>query len=236
MKIDGIGEGVVNKLVNSGYDEIKTILELTPDIIAGLDGFQIKSATNIYNAFHKVIDKPQPLERVMTASGVFTIGLGEKKFKMILDGIPNFFNKWIKQNTSTGKDTSKDKISREDIINIAGFSDKTADIFILGMPKFINWLAMHSMIKIEIDNISKCDIPKGNKFVGMVAVFTGIRNANMEKIIIDDGGVIGSTISGKTTIVIAKDPTDGSSKINKANEMGIEILSINEFEKKYLSK
>jgi len=224
MKIDGIGEGVVNKFVNAGYDEVKTILELTPDVITQVEGFQLKSATNVYNAFHKVIDKPQPLERVMTASGVFTIGLGEKKFKMILDAIPKFFNKW-----------QQGKITKADILGISGFSDKTADIFIIGMPKFIEWLTIHSMIKIEIEDVASKDIPKGNKFAGMVAVFTGVRNADMEKQIIDGGGAIGSSISGKTTIVIAKDPNEGSSKLNKARELGIEIVSITEFEKKYIS-
>jgi DNA ligase (NAD+) len=224
MKIDGIGEGVVNKFVNAGYDEVKTILELTPDVITQVEGFQLKSATNVYNAFHKVIDKPQPLERVMTASGVFTIGLGEKKFKMILDAIPKFFNKW-----------QQGKITKADILGISGFSDKTADIFIIGMPKFIEWLTIHSMIKIEIEDVASKDIPKGNKFAGIVAVFTGVRNADMEKQIIDGGGAIGSSISGKTTIVIAKDPNEGSSKLNKAREMGIEIVSITEFEKKYIS-
>lgn len=226
MKIDGIGEGVVNKLINAGYDSIKTILELTPDIIAGLDGFQLKSATNVYNAFHKVIDVSQPLERVMTASCVFAIGLGEKKFKMILDAIPNFFNKWTNGNGN--------KITKVDIINIPGFSEKTADIFITGMPKFIEWLSLHSMIKInnDIDNTIQ-NIPKGNMFAGMIAVFTGIRNVEMEKRIMDNGGIIGSTITGKTTIVIAKDPNANTSKLNGARNQGIEIVNIADFEKKY---
>jgi NAD-dependent DNA ligase len=178
-----------------------------------------------FNEFHKVIDKSQPLERVMTASGVFTIGLGEKKFKMILDAIPTFYKKW-----------NQGKITKADILAISGFSDKTADIFITGMPKFIEWLTIHSMIKIDLEDVSSKDIPKGDKFVGMIAVFTGVRNANMEKQIVDGGGVIGSGITGKTTIVIAKDPNEGSSKLNKAREMGIQIVSITEFDKKYISK
>lgn len=228
MKIDGVGEGVVNKFVNAGYEEIKTILELTPDVIAKIDGFQLKSATNVYNAIHKVIDKSSPLERVMMASGVFTVGLGEKKFKMILDAIPNFYNNWL-----------KGKITKDDITNIDGFSDKTADIFIVGMPKFIEWITLHSMIKIELEDISKqsaaniANIQKSNKFAGMVAVFTGVRNADLEKQIVDGGGVISSSISGKTTILIAKDPSENSSKLNKARELGIEIINIDNFIKKY---
>jgi len=225
MKIDGVGEGVVNKFINAGYDETKTILELTPDVIARIDGFQLKSASNVFNAIHKVIDKSQPLERVMMASGVFGLGLGEKKFKVILDAIPGFFKKW-----------QQGKISKSDILAIAGFSDKTADLFILGMPKFIEWLTLHSMIKIETDDVAKTDTPKGTTFTGMIAVFTGVRNADIEKRIVDGGGSIGSSVSGKTTVVIAKDPMENSSKLNKAREMGIEVIGINDFEKKYLSK
>jgi NAD-dependent DNA ligase len=105
-----------------------------------------------------------------------------------------------------------------------------------GMPKFIEWITLHSMIKIEFEEISKQNAPigpKNNKFAGMVAVFTGVRNTDLEKQIVDGGGVIGSSISGKTTILIAKDPSENSSKLNKARELGIEIINIDNFIKKY---
>jgi DNA ligase (NAD+) len=92
------------------------------------------------------------------------------------------------------------------------------------------------MIKIETDDIAKTDTPKGTEFAGMIAVFTGVRNADMEKRIVDGGGNIGSSVSGKTTVVIAKDPSENSSKLNKAREMGIEVIGVADFEKKYLSK
>ena len=222
MKIAGVGEGVVNKLVNAGYDEIKTILELTPDVIAQIDGFQLKSATNVYNSIHKVIDNPQPLDRVMTASNIFGIGLGEKKFKLVLDAIPNFIEKWVMRKS----------LLRPDIMSVEGFSDKSADLLLEGMPKFIEWLDIHKNI-IKLEKTSEKQKPKGDKFAGMVVVFTGVRNADMEKAIVDGGGVIGSGVSGKTTLIIAKDPSESSSKLNKARETGIPIMSIDAFAKQY---
>lgn len=223
MKISGVGEGVVNKLVNAGYNEVKLILQLTPDVIAAIDGFQLKSATNIYDAIHKVIDKPQPLERVMMASNIFGLGLGERKFKLITDTIPNFLEKW-----------KACKVGRSDIININGFSDKTTDLFIAGIKNFIEWLGIHKMIKIEnsVDKNGKLEAGS-NKFSGMVVVFTGIRNADMEKKITDNGGVIGSGITGKTTMVVAKDTSENSSKLNTAREKGIQIMNIDDFGKKF---
>ena len=193
-----------------------------------IDGFQLKSATNVHNAIHKVIDKPQPLERVMMASGVFPLGLGEKKFKLILDAIPNFLSKF-----QTGK------ITKQNILDIPGFADKTSDIFMTGMKAFLEWLKVHSMIKIEKnDNPTSADSGTATRdvngqFAGMVAVFTGVRNADMEAAIVKGGGQIGSSISGKTTVVIAKDPSESSSKIKKAREMDIEVIGIDTFAKKY---
>lgn len=222
MKIDGVGEGVVTKLIRGGYDDLQMILTITPDIISKVEGFQLKSATNIYNAIKKVIEKPQPLERVMTASGIFQIGLGEKKFKAILDAIPDFMAKY-----------KNGKIGIHNITSISGFSDKTAGIFIDGMPRFLEWLTIHSMIKIDVEDIAKRDIPKGNKFAGIVVVFTGVRNSNMEKVITDGGGVVGSSITGKTTLLVAKDPSENSSKIEKAKNAGIQIISYEQFSTDY---
>jgi DNA ligase (NAD+) len=225
MKIAGVGEGVVNKLVNAGYNEVKMILQLTPDVIAGMDGFQLKSATNIYNSIHKVIDNDVGIERVMMASNIFGLGLGEKKFKLIIDAIPHFLEKW-----------QKGKVTREDIMSIEGFSDKSTDIFMNGMPKFIEWLDLHKMIKLKNTeeknkSTSKTDFKSSNKCAGMVVVFTGIRNVDMETFITDAGGVIGSGVTGKTTLVVAKDSTENSGKIKTARDKGIQLMNFEDFAK-----
>ena len=236
MKIAGVGEGVVNKLVNAGYNEVKMILQLTPDVIAGIDGFQLKSATNIYNSIHKVInnDTPVKLERVMMASNVFGLGLGEKKFKLIMDAIPHFLEKW-----------KNGDVHREDIMSIEGFSDKSTDVFMNGMSKFLTWLDLHKMITLEKSGDKKM-VSRGeirgeirgegssvdnNKFAGMVVVFTGVRNTDMEDMITQGGGLIGSGVTGKTTLVVAKDTSENTGKIKTAREKGIQVMNIEEFGK-----
>ena len=222
MKIAGVGEGVVNKMVNAGYNEVKTILQLTPDVIARIDGFQLKSATNVYNSIHKVISLEQPIERIMMASNIFGLGIGEKKFKLIIDTLPNFLERW-----------KKGEITKKNIMKIDGFSDKSTDIFIAGMPKFLEWLDMHKMIKIVNRATRFISELKYNKFANMVIVFTGVRNADMEHAITNNGGTISSGITGKTTLVVAKDSSENSSKLNAAREKGIPIMNIDDFGKKY---
>jgi NAD-dependent DNA ligase len=65
----------------------------------------------------------------------------------------------------------------------------------------------------------------------MVVVFTGVRNVDMEKKITDGGGVIGSGVTGKTTMVVAKDITENSGKIKTAREKGIQLMNIEDFGK-----
>ncbi len=220
MGIKGVGPGNVERLVNAGYEDIKSILELKPDVIATIDGFKLKSATNMYTNIHSVIDKPQPLEKIMTASNIFGSGLGERKIKLVLDGISDFYNKY-----------TKGKITKDMIMAIEGYSDKTTTMFLEGMPKFVEWLTIHDMIKIESSDMKKSDIPKGNKFNGAIIVFTGVRDTDLEKLIESQGGKVGSSISSKTTLLVAKDPNETSSKIQEANELNIPIMAYETFVK-----
>ena len=115
-------------------------------------------------------------------------------------------------------------------MKVEGFSDKSSDVFMKGMPKFIEWLDLHKMIKLELDSNSKREVV-GCKFTGMVVVFTGVRNVDMENMITDGGGIIGSGVTGKTTMVVAKDITENTGKIKTAREKGIQLMDIEDFAK-----
>ena len=221
MRVKGVGEGIIDRLVQAGYDEVKSILELKPDMIANIEGFKLKSATNLYNAIHKVMDVAQPMERVMAASGVFSLGLGEKKFKLVIDNVPDFYGKWC-----------AGKVTKDQLMAVEGYSDKSVEILLEGMPKFKQWMELHgNLVKIETADMKKSDVPKGNKFAGAVVVFTGIRNAELEKMIETQGGKVASSVSSKTTLLVAKDVGESSSKIEKAKELGVQIIAFDDFVK-----
>ena len=221
MRVKGVGEGIIDRLVEASYDEVKSILELKPDMIANIEGFKLKSATNLYNAIHKVMDVAQPMERVMAASGVFSLGLGEKKFKLVIDNVPDFYGKWC-----------AGKVTKDQLMAVEGYSDKSVEILLEGMPKFKQWMELHgNLVKIETADMKKSDVPKGNMFAGAVVVFTGIRNAELEKMIETQGGKVASSVSSKTTLLVAKDVGESSSKIEKAKELGVQIIAFDDFVK-----
>jgi NAD-dependent DNA ligase len=65
-------------------------------------------------------------------------------------------------------------------------------------------------------------------------VFTGVRDKELEGQIESRGGKVSSAVSGKTTIVIAKNPGDATGKVKDAIERGIHVVDIETFKKNYL--
>ncbi len=63
----------------------------------------------------------------------------------------------------------------------------------------------------------------------MQVCFTGIRDKELAAKIESLGGKVTSSVSKKTTIVVAKDPNSTTGKPKKAREMGITIMGITEF-------
>lgn len=68
----------------------------------------------------------------------------------------------------------------------------------------------------------------GNSLTGTSVCFTGVRDDAMEAKIIANGGTIASGVSKNLGILVAKDPKSSSGKAQKARDLGIRVLSLNE--------
>jgi NAD-dependent DNA ligase len=64
------------------------------------------------------------------------------------------------------------------------------------------------------------------KCSGMVVCFSGFRDTELEKKIISEGGRVVSSVTKKTTHLIVKDITTVSSKLNKAQFLGVRIVEL----------
>ena len=71
---------------------------------------------------------------------------------------------------------------------------------------------------------------KKEKFTNKSICFTGFRNANWNKIVEDEGGKILSSVTSSCNILVVKDINSTSSKVQKAQQMGIKIMSIKDFQ------
>ncbi len=218
MDIKNVGPGRVSLLFDNGINTIYKLLDTSPDFISEIGGLGFKSADQIYNNIHNVINS-SPLAKVMAASGVFGPGFGVKKMELVLEKYPNILE--------MSNIDSKELISL--IQKIEGF-DKMSEDFAIYLPEFVKWLKQHPMIKIKVSNVS---LSSNQNLSGVKIVFTGFRSEELENKIKEHGGVVVSAINKTTTILVAKNLDDLKTKGAKAQEFGIKIMSLDEFKKDY---
>jgi DNA ligase (NAD+) len=221
LDIKNVGPGRIALLHDNGFDTLYKILSAEPEEFAKIEGLGKKSGKQIYDNIHNAIN-PAPLANVMAASGVFGSGFGVKKFELVLEVYPNileYANKPKSELTSL-------------IQKIPGY-DKTSDIFAEHLPDFVVWLEEHPMIKVETyesaftgdEEIEEGYIPMN----GLKIVFTGFRSSEMEDKIKSRGGSVSTSVNKNTSYLVAKDTSDLKGKGAKAQELGINIISVEDF-------
>jgi DNA ligase (NAD+) len=214
----GLGEGIVNRLYENGFDSVLKILKLTREDLLKIDGFKEKSADNLISNIKKSLSNVK-LERLMAASNKLGQNMGEKRIKMILDIYPNLldvYKTWSKQEFYNN------------LVNIDGFNDKTANIFIENIDNFVKF---YNKIKnyITISKVEKKPKTKKNMFSDKNIVISGFRDKSLEENIINSGGNIQSSVNNKTDILIVKDQEtidNNTGKVKKALELNIKIITL----------
>jgi NAD-dependent DNA ligase len=230
LDIKNISEGIITKFIDAKIDSIPKILSINKKELSNVENFKDKMINKIFDNITERI-KTLTLLDLMSASNCFGHGIGDKKIKKILDVYPEILFKYIEE-------SEKELIKQ--IIDIDGFDTITATKFIDAMPKFFKLLNKlpediqnKVLYEFENDNISN----KSNKFENMKVVFSGFRNKEWEKIIVESGGNIITTISKNTTLLVTtlKDIEENkNSKIIKAKELNIKIIDKDSFYEEYL--
>jgi DNA ligase (NAD+) len=212
-----ISEGIVAKLVENGYDDVFKILNADDNKIIKIDGVGVKLWKKInINIEDKL--RNIKLSTLMAASRCFERGMGEKKFQLIIDKYPNFM-----------KNTWNEEEFINKIIEIDGFDNKTGEKIVKNFNNFKKYFnKLNSLYKLDylLDNKN---IIKGNKFENQIIVFTGFRDKNLEKQIIDEGGKVSTSVSNNTTLVVYGDIN--GSKYQEAIKKNIKTIEKEEFKK-----
>lgn len=232
-----LGEKTIDKLYNHGFDNLKKLFNITIEELISIEGIKKKSAEKIRNSIISSIQNVN-LSKLMSASGIFGSGFGEKKISLIINKYPNILE----------IDINNLKINQ-----IKGMK-KMSDQFINNLPNFIKFLKDHPEITINNENIEiiiedelshdekKLSASRdGAKVINkslkdQIIVFTGIRpDKTLEQKIIKFGGKITSAISGKTTMLITKGKDELSTKEKKAQEKGIKIMKYDDFISEFIN-
>jgi len=228
LEVENVGPGIVDAFYNSGYTTVKRVIGITMPALLSLDRFGQSKATKIYDSIAaKIINVP--LSKLQHASGYFT-GMGSKKLKLV--------NTFINENVSEESLTNRlyRNITREQIEDISGLGEKMADIYLNAIDSFWEW-CIDTGLDFGIDFFdgqTKTIEPMSNTLNGMGVVFTGFRSEEMEDDVMAHGGVMKSGISKNVDILVMKAKGTGTSKETKAIDLGLEILTIDEFKNSYL--
>ena len=216
FKVDGLKIGVINKLIQAGFIDLRSILLLTVEKLMQIDGFKHKSATNIFNSINEyILDKKHELALVLTASNKFN-GLAYKKIKLITDYM------------ESNKIVDLKKIKQDDIVSINGYGNKTAEQFLENIDDYLKWYDnLSDLIKIEKNNRKNTKIESN----GISVVFSGKRDEQFKNYLLDNGYTIKDTLTKNVSVLVVKDKDSGTSKINKANKLGINIYTFDEYMK-----
>ena len=213
MDIDGLGESVVELLINN--DLIKNpadIYELTPSDISGLDRMGEKSAINLISAIEK--SKENDLSKLISAFGIRHVG--EKAAKLLSEHFG-----------------SMDAIltaSVIDVLEIEGFGQIMAESVVEFFSK-PETLDLIMRLKEHGLNMNSKREKIDDRFAGMTFVLTGTlptyTRPEASAIIEQYGGKVSGSVSKKTTYVLAG--AEAGSKLTKAQDLGINIISESDF-------
>ena len=216
LEMKGVGPGIVERLHSNGINTFKKFINVTVDDLLKMEGFQKKSAEKVVNEIQESVKKADCLT-FMTASNLFGRSIAEKKLKLILEVFPEIPNGY--------------KPTESELSKVSGIGEISAKQFLEGLPLFFEFM---KELNKECKKVEVVEKVVGKSLEGLVVVFTGVRDKELEALIEAKGGKVGSSVSSKTKILVAKDPSDDSSKIKSAKELGIPVVTIDTFKKNYI--
>lgn len=219
FNIEGLSEATLEKFVQKGFiQSLEDIFHLDryKDEIIGMEGMGEKSYTNLIQAIEK--SKEVPTARFIYSLGISGVGLSNAKL------ICRYFKDDIQAIMSA---------SEEDMTAIEGIGPviaKNFEAFFSNEKSRKEADALLKEIQLEKEEISEdSKIFEGKTFVitGSVHHFSN-RNA-LKSLIESKGGKVAGSVSSKTHYLINNDAESTSSKNKKARELGIPILTEDDF-------
>lgn len=217
MDIDGLGAETVILLVNAGLiNNYSDLYELTKDQVIPLERMAEKSAENLINGIEA--SKSIPFERVLFALGIRYVG--ETVAKKLAKHYKNI--EAIAQ-SSFEELKNVDEIGDKIAESVKAFFDSEENQNIINRLKTFG-------LKFELDEselLNRTDKLKGLTIV-VSGVFETVTRNELKKLIEDNGGKVASSISSKTSYVVAGSDM-GPSKRLKAESLNIPIITEMDF-------
>lgn len=218
MNVEGISEATVEKWINEGIlHELADLfhLEEHKDAIVSMEGFGEKSYENVIASVNKA--KTTSVERLLYAIGIPNIGVATAK--LIAKAFDYDINK-IRNATVV------------ELTGINGIGEVMAQAYVEYFAKEENQKQLdHILDEVVLEKpiMSTSVVYEGKTFV-ITGSVTQFKNRNELKAYIEErGGKVAGSVSKNTDYLINNDNTSSSSKNKTAKELGIPIITEEEF-------
>lgn len=219
MNIEGLSEATLEKFIINGY--IKDLTDLFhldryAEEIKNMDGFGEKSYENLQNSIKTA--RTTTLPRLVYSLGIPNIGIANAK--MICRAFDHDPEKVL-------------NATEEELDEISGVGGVIA-------KAYVDYFADEEHRNVFRRLLEEVDIPKeeetedSRKFAGINFVITGsverfANRAEVKEEIEKRGGKVTGSVTSKTNYLINNDVNSTSSKYRKARELGVPIISEQEF-------
>ena len=213
MNIEGLGPQMVELLLSNGkIRDIADLYSLRCEDIEGLDRMGKKSAENLINAINA--SKERGLERLLYALGVRQVGeVAAEAIAKRLCSLERCF-----------------EATKEDFAGIEDIGEITAG-------ELVEFFALDStrelctrLVEYGVNTVCK-SAPTSDDLAGMTFVLTGtlptMSRSEASDLIKSFGGKVSGSVSKKTSYVLAGE--EAGSKLDKAKELGVTVISEEEF-------
>lgn len=208
--IDSLGEKLLEQLVEAGLVRSPAdIFDLTVEALAELERMGEKSAANIFSAIQASREKP--LSRVLFALGIRHVG--ERTARVLAQ--------------SAGTLRRLKEMTVEELEQIPEIGPKVAASVVAFFADPVERELVSELEKrISILEESLPETPANGAFSGETVVLTGTLSSltrdDAARLVESLGGKIASSVSKKTTLLVAGE--SAGSKLKKAEELGIPII------------
>ena len=214
MDIDGLGEAIIGELIERKLiSNIADIYKLTIDDVASLKKNGKKFAQNLMNAIEE--SKKRDLYRVINSLGIRHVGVKLAKT------LARYFKDMDKLIVAT----------YEELRMIDDVGEITADTIYEFFRQEQTIDLINKLKQANVNMKAESQENENGKFAGKTFVLTGslehYSREEASEIIEKMGGKTSSSVSKKTDYVLAGE--DAGSKLKKAQELGITIISEEEF-------
>ena len=219
MDIDGFSESTAELLFEKkGVKNFSDLYALTQEDLADLEGFKDKKISNLLTAIEK--SKTPTLDAFIFAIGVEGVGrVAAKDLAVTFKSIENL-----------------QKATFDDLICLENIGEITANDILAYFTDNDNLLELENLKNAGVIPVFTEEKREGI-FSGESVVLTGslqnYKRSQAQKLIEEKGGVCQSSVTAKTTLVVAGE--EAGSKLDKAKKLGIKVIDEATFTQMLLS-